>query len=273
MRNRRAFFFLLLSIMSGMAALIAYYGSVQKAGQVVAEPIIETTPVVMAVADLSPGKLIESSQLEVIDWPSQYVPVGALQTPAEVADRIPRRTIAAGEPILDGMLLEEGRRSGLTALIEPNHRAMSVKADAVVGVGGFIQPGSRVDVLAQLRNIDQDKGAMPYCRTILQNVKVLAIDQNYEPSTTGAAAALASVVTLEVDPGEAQMLAYASAEGTLQLALRNEQDENLVDLRTTGPRDFLDKVRAKPKRRKKVAKAPRNSIESIRGSNMSKEFL
>jgi pilus assembly protein CpaB len=272
MRNRRAFFFLLLSVMSGMAALIAYYGSVQRSGQVVAEPIIETTPVVMAVADLSPGKLIESSQLEVIDWPSQYVPVGALQTPAEVADRIPRRSIAAGEPILDGMLLEEGRRSGLTALIAPNHRAMSVKADAVVGVGGFIQPGSRVDVLAQLRNVDQNQGAQPYCRTILQNVKVLAIDQNYEP-TTGASAALASVVTLEVDPGEAQMLAYASAEGSLQLALRNEQDENLVDLRTTGPRDFLDKVRSKPKPRKKVAKAPRNSIESIRGATVSKEFL
>lgn len=260
--------------MSGMAALIAYYGSVQKSGQVVSEPIIETTPVVMAVADLSPGKLIQSSQLEVIDWPSQYVPMGALQTPAEVADRIPRRSIAQGEPILDGMLLEEGRRSGLTSLIEPNHRAMSVKADAVVGVSGFIQPGSRVDVLAQLRTQNREMGATPYCRTILQNVKVLAIDQNYE-RTEGGAASPASVVTLEVDPGEAQMLAYASAEGLLQLALRNESDVSLVDLRTTGPKDFLDKVTApKRKPRKAVAKAkPRSSIESIRGSNMGKEYL
>jgi pilus assembly protein CpaB len=272
MRNRRAFFFLLLSVMSGMAALIAYYGSVQRSGLLVDGPIIETTPVVMAVSDLSPGKLIESSQLDVIDWPSQYVPAGALQTPAEVTERIPRRSIAAGEPILDSMLLEEGRRSGLTSLIEPNHRAMSVKADAVIGVSGFIQPGSRVDVLAQLRKLDRDRGATPYCRTILQNVKVLAIDQNYEQTDNGVASP-ASVVTLEVDPGEAQMLAYASAEGHLQLALRSDSDERLVDLRTTGPKDFLDKV-ARPKPRKKVAKSKRRPvIESIRGSKMSKEYL
>ncbi len=273
MRNRRAIFFLLLSVMSGLAAVIAYYGSVRDTALIpVAEITIETTPVVMAKQDLPTGIAINAEDLEVLEWPSDYVPAGGQYDIEEVTGRIPRRAIGVGEPILEQMLLEDGRQSGLTALIEANHRAMSVRADAVVGVGGFIRPGSRVDVLAQLRTIDREKGSTPYNRTILQNVRVLAIDQSFERDE-GLEPTLASVVTLEVDPGEAQLLSYASAEGTLQLSLRSEVDESLVALKSTTPKDFLDPVPPRP-RRKAAAKAPaRKSIESIRGSNISREYL
>jgi len=272
MMNRRSVFFLLLSIMSGLAAVIAYYGTVRDAARVpVAELTIETTPVVMAKQELQTGIAISEEDLEVLEWPSDFVPDGSRYDPEDVVGRIPRRAIGMGEPILEQLLLEEGRQSGLTALIEANHRAMSVRADAVVGVGGFIQPGSRVDVLAQLRTIDRERGSQPYNRTILQNVRVLAIDQSFERDV-GLEPVLASVVTLEVDPGEAQLLSYASAEGTLQLALRSEVDESLVALKSTTPKDFMDPI-PRPKR-KTVTKAPsRKSIESIRGSNISREYL
>jgi pilus assembly protein CpaB len=275
MRNRRSLFFLLLSIVSGLAAVIVYRATLTEAPAVSAGPAtIETTPVVMAAEPLSAGIAVRESQLTVAQWPSDFVPEGGMQAAAEVADRIPRRRIEAGEPVLSPMLLEPGRGAGLPGLIEPNHRAMSVKADAVVGVGGFIQPGSRVDVLAQLRAHDPERGFTPYARTILQNVRVLAIDQNFDRQE-GSAPMLASVVTLEVDPVEAQLLAYASAEGTLQLALRSQVDESLVSLKSTGPRDFLDEVvkpKAKPKPKRKATK-PRNTIESIRGTDVSRDYL
>jgi pilus assembly protein CpaB len=271
MRNRRAILFLLLSIVSGLSAVIAYYGSVRDAQQPVAQFQIQTVRVVMAKENLPAGVAVQPAQLQVMEWPSEYAPLGGIQVIEEVVHRIPRREITIGEPVLEQLLLEEGRQSGLTALIEANHRAMSVKADAVVGVGGFIQPGSRVDVVAHLKNVDRDKGRQPYARTILQNVKVLAIDENFERSE-GAEPALASVVTLEVDPTEAQLLSYASAEGTLRLALRSEVDDNLVKLKNVGPKDFMDEL--PPPKRKKVARAPqRKSIESIRGTDLSREYL
>ena len=105
-----------------------------------------------------------------------------------------RRALAVGEPILDAFLLPQGAQAGLGALIGENRRAVSVKVDPVIGVAGFVTPGSHVDVLATLRRVDRDK-ALPYSKVILENISVLAIDQKLE-DVGGTEPELVSVVTL-----------------------------------------------------------------------------
>jgi len=272
MRNRRALLFLLLSVVSGLAAVIAYRTTMPEPVVSTAPPVITTVPTAIAGEVLPPGVAIQASQIEMVEWPVDYQLRGSIHSAEEVAERIPRRRIESGEPIFEQLLVERGRHAGLTALIESGHRAMSVETNAVVGVGGFIQPGSRVDVLAQFRTRDRERGPLTYNRTILQNVKVLAIDQIFDVEEDHELTP-AAVVTLEVDPNEAQLLAFATAEGTLQLALRNSVDGRLVSLRSTKPEDFIDDLPEPQPNEVGTEKAPGNAIEIIRGATVTREYL
>ena len=118
---------------------------------------------------------------------------------------------------------------------------MTVKVDNVVGIAGFVTPGSRVDVLATLRRVDRDK-PLPYSKVILQNIRVLAIDQKLEEVKAGDPE-IVSVVTLEVDPKQAEHLIYAAHEGRLQLAMRSPGDDVTVATVSIGVRDVLGERR------------------------------
>ncbi len=274
MNNRRAILFLLLSISSGLVTMYAFRTCVQSSQPTMVQVEIQTSPVVVAGIGLPAGIAIETIQLDVKQWPTQLLPPGVFPGKQLVDQRIPLHNISPGEPVLATALLPEGKQPGLDALIETNYRAMSVQVDAVVGVAGFIRPGSHVDVLATLRELQVDRAAVPYSRTILQNAKVLAVDQTLT-DTPGNEAEIVSVVTLQVTPEEAQILTYGAAQGKLQLALRNPIDQEFIALRSTQPRDLMDEViTVKKARKKKVTRrAPRKSIEIIRGSNSSREYL
>jgi pilus assembly protein CpaB len=146
---------------------------------------------------------------------------------AEASGRVARRPIAAGEPVLESALFEEGTQGGLGAVIDPSHRAISVKVDSVIGVAGFVKPGARVDVLTTLRRVDLEK-ATPESKLFLQDVRVLAVDQKLEEARDGKPE-LVNVVTLEVDPTQAEQLIYSAHEGRLQLALRTPGDDERVE--------------------------------------------
>jgi pilus assembly protein CpaB len=272
--NRRALVYILLSIACGVIAVMVFRSQPATPPPVSAGPIGPTTvSVVLAGADIAPGIPIASDDLRIVEWPESFIPPDSFASEDGLVDRVAQRPIREGEPILSSALLGIGEPGGFQALIEPNYRAMSVEVNAVVGVSGFIQPGSRVDVLAQLRTMDGKDGMRmrPHTRTILQNVKVLAIDQQYS-GVNAIEAALASVVTLQVLPEEAQRLAFAAAEGKLQLALRGRQDEEVLALRNTMPEDFLDPAPPKPKRVRRKSR-PRPSIESMRGTEMGRDYL
>jgi pilus assembly protein CpaB len=108
----------------------------------------------------------------------------------------------------------------------------------VIGVAGFVVPGSRVDVMATIRRVDQDR-AIPFSKLILQDVRVLAVDQKLEEVKSGEPE-LVNVVTLEVDPLQAEHLIYAAHEGRLQLALRAPGDDAEIATRSIGVADLLD---------------------------------
>jgi pilus assembly protein CpaB len=133
-----------------------------------------------------------------------------------------------------------------------------------VGVAGFVQPGSRVDVIATLRRVDQDR-AIPQTRIILQDLRVLAIDQTMEQAEGGEPRSV-NVVTLEVDPDEAQKLAYAAAEGSLQLALRNPSDVDIHRTTSLSARELLSTPRPPV-----TAAGPQ--VETVRGAVVAKDSL
>jgi pilus assembly protein CpaB len=253
MQNRRGFTFLILAVVLGLGAafMAREFTGNTPAAQAAAVP---TTPVVVAQADVGTASTLTLAELKTVDWPS-----------AEAEGRVTRRPFVAGEPVLEGGLFEKGTDGGLAAVIEPEYRAVSVKVDSVIGVAGFVKPGAHVDVLATVRRVDQQK-ALPYAKAILQDVKVLAIDQKLEEARDGEAQ-LVSVVTLEVKPDQAQKLIYSAHEGRLQLAMRTPGDDKIEDLASINVADVLG---AKKKSAPKVARAIRNgtAVQVIRGSKV-----
>ena len=266
MQNRRGLIFLGLAVLLGLgAAFVAreFTGN-NAAAQAAGVP---TQSVVVARADVGTANALTPAELTLVDWPAALVPAGSIHSVAGAEGRVTRRPLVAGEPVLESALFAAGTDGGLPAVISPKHRAVSVKVDSVIGVAGFVKPGSRVDVLATVRRVDQQK-SLPYSKVILQDVKVLAIDQKLEEARDGDAQ-LVSVVTLEVEPEAAQKLIYSAHEGKLQLALRTPGDDDKLELASTGVRDVLGapKKAAKPKPFAR-AHTGGTAVQVIRGSKV-----
>ncbi len=190
------------------------------------EPIL-TKPVLLAQEALPPGDGATSMQTHVVQWPSEMVPAGALPNAAAMQGRVLARPVAAGEPILESAFLPEGREAGLDGLIGKNMRAVSVKVDEFVGVGGFLQPGARVDIMTTAQTTSgsgENTSRRSETTVILENLKVLAVDDRLV-RTEGGATEEIKVATLEVDSGQAAVLAHAEHDGRLKLALRGQGDE------------------------------------------------
>jgi pilus assembly protein CpaB len=275
MQNRRGTLYLLLAVVSGLSAVVLARNWLQR--QIPIIPVgTDTTPVLIANGDLPAGVPLTGSGVDVFDWPSDHLPDGAISERKNAVGRVLKRAVVEGEPLLESGLLRAGSEAGLHALIGKNRRAMSVKVDAVVGVAGWVKPGTRVDVLATLRRVDWDR-PLPYSRVILQDITVLANDQKLEEADEGEAE-IVSVVTLEVDPSQAQKLAYANSEGSLQLALRNPEDSRIVDTVavTVGdvvPVKLTETLMPSVSTARPATNGHRTSIEAIRGASVTKELL
>jgi pilus assembly protein CpaB len=264
MQNRRGLLFLGLALLLGVvAAGVAQRWMTSHALK--APDGVETGKVIVARVDLSVASSLSERQLQAVEWPKAHVPGGAFFDANALDGRVLRRPIAAGEPVLESALFEAGAEGGLAALIEPNRRAVSVKVDSVIGVAGFVKPGARVDILATVRRIDEEK-PIPYSKVILQDVRVLAVDQKLEEARDGDPE-LVNVVTVEVGPSEAEHLIYAAHEGKLQLALRTPGDDEIVETKSVGVADLLG---GKPDNARKPTQLARRStsVQIIRGSKV-----
>ena len=263
MQNRRALFFFGLAILFGIAAAFTARTVLEDRASVAAAPTVSTKAVVVARADVTIGTALVAIQLDTAEWPSDYVPAGAYHDPAQLNGRVLRRPLSRGEPVLESSLLPVGAEAGLPSVITNARRAVSVKVDPVVGVAGFVAPGTRVDVLATLRRIDTDE-KLPYTKLILQDVPVLAIDQKLEEAKNGEPE-LVSVVTMEVTPKQAEELTYAAHEGRLQLALRSPSDHEEVKTQAVSVATLL----GGPVRKAKAVVQAGPSVQVITGSSVS----
>ncbi|MBK5915466.1 Flp pilus assembly protein CpaB [Rhodocyclus purpureus] len=175
--------------------------------------------VVVATEKIEAGAPIDPAKLKAIAWPYGSAPPEAVADPAQLAGRVTRQEIWAGQPVLVSLLLPVDSRGGLAAIISEGMRAVTVRVDDVIGVAGFVLPGSMVDVLATFKD---DKGK-EVAKIVLSRVKVLAVAQ--ETAGDPAKPKVVKAVTLELSPQEAERLDLARNVGKLSLALRNELDK------------------------------------------------
>ncbi len=196
--------------------------------------------VLVAADNIQLGARIEDKDLKVVSVPDTDVPPGSYHDKSQVIGRGAVLPISQGDFILQNKIAGENAGSGLPALIPPGMLAMSVRVNEVVGVAGFVQPGTRVDVLLTGTPAN---GNEQQTTTVLRNVSVIAAGQKLEHDTNGQAS-VSPVITLLVSPDDAQKLSLASNEGRIQLALRNPLDTNQASLPPTGEGSLFGKTAA-----------------------------
>jgi pilus assembly protein CpaB len=168
--------------------------------------------------------------------------------------------MVAGEPVLRSKVSEFGEKVTIADLIDPTKRAMAIRVNDVSGVGGFVTPGDRVDVLLT-RRLDGDN---MITATVLQDIVVRGIDQLADEDLDKPN--VVRTVTVEVTPEQAQRVALAQEAGTLSLTLRNLATTDKADLRSLG----VNELTASPSTQKKGG-AP--TVTIIRGGERSSETV
>jgi pilus assembly protein CpaB len=182
----------------------------------------EIVNVTVAVLDMSMGTIITPEMVKTVPFLKGSLTSGIFTDPAKVAGRVVITPIKADEPVFESRLAPSDiTKGGVAAMISPNKRAMAVKVDRVKGISGFIHPGHRVDVVATFRPVNSQ---MPVTMTVLENIPVLATGTETQMRSKQEKPFEVDVITLEVSPEEAEVLALSSTEGRLQLSLRNFSD-------------------------------------------------
>lgn len=216
MRNIKAFGLLALAVLIGLAAAVYAARWVAQRGSV------QSTKVVVAAVDIELGSKINPQMLATVDWPDSAVPPGTFKNIKDLHERVVKVGILRGDAILDRKLTPPGTRGGLSAVIAPGKRAMTVRVNDVVGVAGFALPGNYVDVMVNAK-MDRNGDNTHVSLTALEQVHVLAVAQ--EASRDDLKPKVVNAVTLEVTPEEAEKLDLARSVGTLSLVLRNQLDK------------------------------------------------
>ena len=202
--------------------------------------------VVMASVDIPIGTKLIREQLTVASLPANSTPVGAFDSYEKLLDRVVLSGVAAREVITEAKLAPEGTAAGLSAVIPEGYRAMTVKVDEVVGVSGFLNPGTLVDVVVTMAPGESSGSKDTISKIVLQNIKVLASGQNIDRPKDDREASAVRSVTLQVSPEQAEKLALASSEGRLQLVMRNSVDQDDQQTPGANKRSLLTGERAMP---------------------------
>ena len=226
-----------------------------RAEQVVVKPA-PTQTIVVAASSLRFGMEVTRQQLREISWPEGAMPKGAYRKVDEVVDGKTRRVALAAieenEPIFAAKITGPGQRGSLAAVIQEGMKAVTVRVNDVLGVAGFVLPGERVDVI--LTRNDNKEG---FADVLLQNVKVLAVDQSADERAEKPA--VVKAVTLEVGTADAQKLTLAATAGSLSLALRSAGAALLESTRRVSVEDLArpEPARAEPAAFVATAEPPR----------------
>jgi len=190
----------------------------------VREVEIGTIPVVVAAEAIPVGTRLTEKQLRVISWPARNPVPGAFSDVKSVVNRGAIATLTENEPVTSYKVAGPEAGAGLPPVIPAGMRAVSVRVNEVIGVAGFVQPGTHVDLIVSVSSAGEgQKEAM--ARTVVSNVLVLTAGTRYDRQDPNNAQPQAtSVVTLAVLPEDGERIALAATQGQLSLALRNPTD-------------------------------------------------
>lgn len=191
-----------------------------------AAPTIETVPVVVATGQLQYGQKLTEKNLKIVQFAKESAPPNAFSKIedliSESDNRIVLRSIDPSEPILKSKVTGFGERATISAQLTPGMRAFTLRIDSVSGVAGFLLPNDRVDIFMTRNNADGLSANL-----LMQNVKVIAVDQFSDKESNQAR--VARTATVEVSPKDAQALALAQQVGRLTLSLRQIDEIETTD--------------------------------------------
>jgi pilus assembly protein CpaB len=289
MRNR-IFAVLALAVLAGGGLAYGTYNAIN--GQPVKTVNAPTQPVVVAAADLALGTELKKEDLTVMNFPKGQMPAGSFSNPSEVLGRGLIVPIVKNEPVLAAKLASKEAGAGLPPVITEGMRAVSVRVNEVIGVAGYVLPGTRVDVLATASPTASPQDTTS--KVILSNVQVLTAGTRMEQDQEKNKPMQVTVVTLLVYPEQAERLALASTEGKIQLALRNPLDQGAPETPGVKPAVLLGMARpsaparsgsssavkkpaaakaAGPVTNEAPAAAPAPTVEMIRGDKRTSEVI
>jgi pilus assembly protein CpaB len=198
--------------------------------------------VIVAARRLPFGSKLTADVLQARQWPAEAVPQGTFSVTDQLlggdGERVVLSAIAKDEPILASKITAPGQRASLSVVIEEGKKAVTIRVDDVLGVAGFVQPDDRVDILLTRtsRGANEGREGSAYTDLLLQDIRVLAIDQLADRNTQ---AKPAKAVTVEVDTADAQKLVLAASIGQLSLALRRAGGSHVGEAQRIGIEDLL----------------------------------
>jgi len=252
-------------ILAGVVGLVAVVLVHNYIGRKMPSPAkFVTGEVVVAEMDIPPGTALDSRALRVATWPRDIIPSRAVSNPKELEGRVVQTPIAKGEPILLSKLAPAGTAAGLGGLLDPGKLAVTVKTDEVSGVAGFVNPGDRIDVLAEMQGPSGSQEH--FSKIILQKLKVLSKGQIWD-QTGDKKPQVVPTVTLEVTPEQAEVLNLASTQGKIRLALRNQL--NQTHFATGGVVTSQLSHQSSVVEETKVASKPARPVQVIKGMNVT----
>ncbi len=223
MNKFRAFAMFMVAILLGISATWYANKWIQQRVTPGTVDSVETTPVVVAALEIPFGQKIEASHLKLINWPSASMPEGVFNETAVIVGKLANIKIVQNELLIQSRVVNETGGNVLAAVISPHMRAITVRVNDVIGVGGFLLPGNIVDIIASRKDGDNNRIVT---ETILENLKVLAVDQ--AASSDENKPVVVRAVTLEADPYQSEILVQATQEGEVQLVLRNPDDSSKI---------------------------------------------
>jgi pilus assembly protein CpaB len=251
MNPRRLVFALAVALL--LSAAVTFFIS-RKLGN--RSAALQTQKLVAASRPIQSGEVLKADTLTLVDWPTSLTPQGSFTKVEEVVGRSAIYPVPSGQPLLGSQLAVAGSGIGLTVKIPEGMRAVSVRSDEVVGVAGFLFPGSHVDVLVTLKS---DKTPNPATEIVLQDSEVLTAGQNTEPDPQGKPQTV-NVVTLLLTPQDSEKLVLACSQGSIEFVLRNGADRGQVK---AVPIQIASLAGAEPARKEAAAvrTAPRAPVK------------
>jgi pilus assembly protein CpaB len=287
-RRSRHLVVLTVAVFTAAVASFAVYRALLQRPASAAE--LAHSQVVVAARSMVIGTELTADDVKLVAWPSGSPVPGAVHDVKHAIHRGLLTAVLENEPITVNKLAAADTGAGLPPAIPRGMRAMSVKVNDVIGVAGFVVPGSRVDVVVTIRRANDSM-----TRTAASNVQVLTAGTRQDqgkPETESKTPNASTVVTLMVSPQDAERIALAQAEGEIMLMLRNPLDNDptlTTGVKTASLLGQEEAAPAAPAPAKKavsrpapappptpepvVVEPPKRTLEAIRGAKRSDEVI
>ena len=235
--SRQSMIALAVAIILGLVAV--YIANIYIGGSKQQADLQGTSKVAVAAIPMAFGTELTPDKVRFVDYPKTSIPPGAYADGAQLLPAGQKRfalmPISVNEPILADKISAPGAGASMAALLPEGMRAATVRIDDVSGVAGFVQPNDTVDVLIT-RTVQAAAGAQQVTDVLLQNVRVLAIDQ--QAKNPDGTPKVGRTATFEVAPLDAQKLALAQTTGSLSLVLRKPGEANNPVVETVSMNDL-----------------------------------